>query len=191
MEDKLYDICVIRTDRKTVSVEVSRTGDVIVRAPRRMKQADIETFVGEKREWIESRLSAYEDDKKRAEMLGRADAGELSGAVYAKICARAAFYADMLHLSYGKITVRHQKTLWGSCSANGDLSFNCLLALVPDEVLDYVVVHELSHIKHRDHSARFWNTVGTVIPDYRERRRWLRDNGRVIMMRCCGDGEGG
>ena len=78
----------------------------------------------------------------------------------------------------GTITIREQKTRWGSCSAKGNLNFNWKLVLMPPEILDYVVVHELAHRLQMNHSAAFWAEVGKILPDYRERRQWLKVNGQ-------------
>jgi predicted metal-dependent hydrolase len=92
-----------------------------------------------------------------------------------------AYYAEKLGVSYGKITLRQQKTRWGSCAANGNLNFNWLLILAPPEVLDYVVVHELCHRREMNHSQAFWKEVEKILPDYRERQKWLKDNGWRLM----------
>ena len=86
-------------------------------------------------------------------------------------------------VTYGRITIRSQHTLWGSCSSKGNLNFNCLLMLTPPEVLDYVVVHELCHRKEMNHSARFWAEVEHVLSDYEIRRKWLRENGTALISR--------
>ena len=86
-------------------------------------------------------------------------------------------------VDYGRITIRAQHTRWGSCSAQGNLNFNCLLMLTPDDVKAYVVVHELCHRKEMNHSARFWAEVERVLPGYRESRRWLRENGGALICR--------
>ena len=94
---------------------------------------------------------------------------------------RVGYYAPLVGVSYGQITIRSQKTRWGSCSSKGNLNFNCLLLLAPPEVLDYVVVHELCHRKEMNHSPRFWAEVARVMPDYKVRRKWLKDNGNGLM----------
>lgn len=93
---------------------------------------------------------------------------------------QAAYYAASMGVSYGTIRIREQKTRWGSCSSKGNLNFNWKLLLAPPRVLDYVVVHELSHLKHMDHSPNFWNCVREVLPEFEEQRRWLREHGREL-----------
>ena len=88
---------------------------------------------------------------------------------------RVEYYARLMGISYGRITIREQKTRWGSCSGKGNLNFNWKLTLMPAELLDYVVVHELAHRKEMNHSRKFWKIVEQVLPDYRERRRRLRE----------------
>ncbi|MDY3888895.1 MAG: M48 family metallopeptidase, partial [Agathobacter sp.] len=83
---------------------------------------------------------------------------------------RVAYFADIMGVDYGRITIRMQKTRWGSCSSKGNLNFNCLLMLAPPEVIDYVVVHELCHRKEMNHSKAFWREVERVLPDYRSRK---------------------
>ena len=86
-------------------------------------------------------------------------------------------------VTYGRITIRNQKTRWGSCSAKGNLNFNCLLMLVPEDVRDYVVIHELAHRKYMNHSKNFWHEVESFMPDYNEKRKWLRAHGDELMQR--------
>ena len=78
------------------------------------------------------------------------------------------------------ITVRSQKTRWGSCGAQNDININFRLAFAPYAVLEYVVIHELCHIKHKNHSATFWNFVAQLMPDYRTQRKWLKHNGHTL-----------
>ena len=86
-----------------------------------------------------------------------------------------------MQVTYGRITIRDQKSRWGSCSGKGNLNFNWRLILAPEEVLDYVVVHELAHRLEMNHSVRFWGHVERVLPDYKDRRLWLRKNGDGLM----------
>ena len=83
-------------------------------------------------------------------------------------------------MDYGRIAIKAAKTRWGSCSAQGNLNFHWKLILMPPAILDYVVVHELAHRIEMNHSPRFWTQVERILPDYRERRRWLKENGGLI-----------
>jgi len=86
-------------------------------------------------------------------------------------------------VDYGRITIRSQRTRWGSCSAKGNLNFNCLLMLCPEEVRDYVVIHELCHRKELNHSPKFWAEVEKVCPDHARQRKWLKENGGSLIAR--------
>ena len=94
--------------------------------------------------------------------------------------ARAEFWAPLLGVGFGRVSVKDQRTLWGSCSREGNLNFNWRLALAPDEVLDYLVVHELAHRAQMNHSRRFWEVVERVCPEHRAHRRWLRKNAPAL-----------
>ncbi|KDR95004.1 hypothetical protein SAMN02745945_00630 [Peptoclostridium litorale DSM 5388] len=93
---------------------------------------------------------------------------------------RISFYEQHIPARHNSFRIKNQKTIWGSCSAKRNLNFNFRLVMAPVEILDYVVVHELCHIVHMDHSAVFWNLVGSIISDYNERRHWLRENGPML-----------
>lgn len=97
------------------------------------------------------------------------------------INARAAYWAAALGVRYNRVSVKAQRTLWGSCSRRGNLNFNWRLAEAPPETLDYVVIHELCHLREMNHSKRFWAHVEAACPDYMARRRWLRLNGTALM----------
>ncbi len=87
---------------------------------------------------------------------------------------RVAHYAGIMGIAYGRISMRNQRTRWGSCSSDGNLNFNCRLLYMPLELLDYVVVHELAHRRHMNHSAAFWSEVEKYLPDYKERKARLK-----------------
>ena len=175
------EVKVIRSDRKTIALEIGADG-LVVRAPRRISNTQIEEFLQKHRRWIEihtARSAAVSSLPK----LTPAELSELAARGRTVFEERAAFYAPQIGVTYGRITVRRQRSRWGSCSANGNLSFNCLLLLAPPEVLDSVVVHELCHRKEMNHSSRFYDEVLRVCPDYRKWYGWLRENGRGLMAR--------
>ncbi len=180
------EIEMIRSARKTISLEITQEGKILVRAPYRMTKGQIVAFVEEKQDWIEKhrRLVKERQSKKgQMERLAPEEIRALADQALKVLPARAAFFAPIVGVDYGRITIRNQKTRWGSCSSKGNLNFNCLLMLAPPEIQDYVVVHELCHRKEMNHSARFWTEVGKVLPDYREREKWLKENGAVLMAR--------
>lgn len=96
------------------------------------------------------------------------------------IRARVGYFATQVGRKPGRITIREQKTRWGSCSAQGNLNFNWRIMMAPPEIIDYLVVHELCHLVHLDHSPEFWNLVASIIPDYKARKDWLRKNGHQL-----------
>lgn len=93
---------------------------------------------------------------------------------------RTHYFAQQLNLRYQSIKVKYYKSKWGSCSIQGHIQYNYLLILAPPMIVDYIVVHELSHLKHHNHSPQFWQLVATLIPNYQECRRWLKDWGNLL-----------
>ena len=177
----MMDYQIIRSSRKTISLQITPDGKLVVRCPNRMKTADVQAFVESKRSWIEKHLQKSKDlsqpilTEEELQMLAVQARKELPFLVQ--------HYAAVLGVTYGRITIRSQKTRWGSCSGAGNLNFNCLLMLCPPEVRDYVVVHELCHRKQMNHSAAFWAEVERILPDYRGQRKWLKENGTALIAR--------
>lgn len=165
---------VVRSKRRTAAICVQEDGSVIVRAPYRLPHTAIESFVEKKREWIEAQQKRCGERRKNRLAISeeeRARGIEKAGEVIAR---QTAHFAEVMGVDYGRITIREQKTRWGSCSSAGNLNFNWKLILLPPEVLDYVVVHELAHRREMNHSEKFWRVVEQVLPDYKERREMLR-----------------
>ena len=170
---------IIRSRRKTLGLEVNAEG-VIVRAPLRISEAEIERFVKQRAGCIEKNLKKIEERKRALadiEPLAAEDIKELAERAIKVIPGRVEYYAKMLGVTYGRITIRNQRSKWGSCSSKGNLNFNCLLMLTPPEVIDSVVVHELCHRKEMNHSDRFYAEVLRVFPDYYKWNKWLKENG--------------
>ena len=179
------EIEVIRSRRKTLSVEI-RDGHLLVRAPLRISNTEISRFLQEKQEWIDKHLAGahvQEEAKKDIPLLTEVELRTLVQEAKRLIPDRVAYFARILGVSYGRITIRCQRTRWGSCSTRGNLNFNCLLMLAPRDVLDSVIVHELCHRKHMDHSAAFYQEVLRVLPDYKAQDKWLKSNGPLLMAR--------
>lgn len=179
------EISVIKSKRKSISIQI-KPNQVIIRAPQRMKNKDIENFVESKRDWIEKHLRSVLEKQKLLDSAEPYSAEEIKSFVAkAKeiIPRRVEFYAPKIGVNYNRISIRCQKTRWGSCSSKGNLNFNCLLVLLPDEIIDSVVVHELCHRKHMNHSPEFYAEIDKVFPDYKKCRQWLKENGNKYISR--------
>jgi predicted metal-dependent hydrolase len=98
------------------------------------------------------------------------------------VTARIRELSNIMEVEPNKISIRAQKTIWGSCSYDNNISINLKLALAPLEIIDYILVHELCHIKHKNHSSEFWLAVESVMPDYHVKRRWLKENGFSLLL---------
>ena len=161
---------VIRSHRKTVALQITAEGHLLVRAPWLLSDKSIREFVDSKSNWIEKnrkRVMAQPDP------LTPQQLSELKAKAAEVFARRVAYYAPQIGVTYGRITIRAQKTRWGSCSGKGNLNFNCRLLLAPPEVLDYVVIHELCHRKEMNHSPQFWALVEQFCPEYKTLRRNL------------------
>ena len=176
-------------------LEVRLDGSVIVRAPQRTSPALIRRFVEDKAEWIRTKQRSMElrraQEEKRKQESGQdklppitdEQVRKLADAAVRDLPQRARYWAPKVGVTYGRITIRNQKSRWGSCRSKGNLNFNCLLMLAPEGCRDYVVIHELCHRKHMDHSPEFWAEVERVMPDYKVFQKWLKDQGRILIQR--------
>ena len=178
---------VVYSRRRTLGLEVRADGRVILRAPKGLSNQAVMDFVKERQAWIVGKW--FETERIRRQKAERPprdyEQNPALEAQYRKearrrITERAAYFAEKMGVDYGRIAIKAAKTRWGSCSARGNLNFHWKLILMPPAILDYVVVHELAHRIEMNHSPRFWAQVERILPDYRERRRWLKENGGLI-----------
>ena len=165
----------IRSRRKTIAIQIDRDGQVIVRTPYGITKRQVEEFLDEKKDWLLQTRQRVE--KRKTEQIPISEEVRREGIERAKriFPERTAYFAKRMGVDYGRITIREQKTRWGSCSSKGNLNFNWKLVLLDPELLDYVVVHELAHRREMNHSKNFWKIVEAELPDYRERRRRLKE----------------
>lgn len=174
---------VVRSNRKTLAAQIKQN-KLIIRAPLQATNEDINRFMWENKKWIETNLAKAQAHQKAAESYHRLTYDEiqaLADRAMKVIPERVSHYAPLVGVTYGRITIRNQRSKWGSCSGKGNLKFNCLLMLTPPEVLDSVVVHELCHRKEMNHSDKFYAEVLRVFPDYWKWDQWLKDNGDILM----------
>lgn len=178
----MIDYKLVRTKRKTVALYVRQDGSVEVRAPHKVSKSYIDSFVEKKSDWIRTsldRISERRKEKKIIRLTGpEVKQYQVQFKEYLEI--RCKEIARIMGLQYGKIRVNKAKTILGSCNARADLSFTFRLIFAPKELIDYVIVHELSHIKEMNHSARFWAIVEEIMPDYKQRRKNLKEFQRRV-----------
>ncbi len=169
------------SDRKSLSLTVSDGGIIQVRAPYGLPRTFIEKFVREKQGWIRKQMEDVQEGmEKIGPPLTMPERGQYLSQAKEYFPERVAYYAQLLQVDVGRITIREQKTRWGSCSSKGNLNFNWRLMLAPEEIRDYVVLHEIAHRKELNHSPAFWKIVESVMPDYEDRKQWLKDHGREL-----------
>ena len=175
------DYKLVRSRRRSISLQITEEG-LVVKAPNWMPKAVIDAFVEQKRDWVEQQLEKFAAQLPEPGMVPLSEEQIKALAKQAKkvIPDRVAYYARLVGVTYGRISIRNQKTRWGSCSAQGNLNFNCILMRAPVEVLDSVIVHELCHRKHMNHSAAFYSEVRRVYPEYDKWHKWLKTNGKNL-----------
>ena len=147
--------------------------------PQGTSRASVQRLVEEKRLWIEEQRRRQVPRLRLDPSLVNESQARLAARKLVSTLAREE--AERIGVEYRRIRIGGQRTLWGSCSSRGTLSFNWRLVLAPFEVLDYVVVHELCHLRVPDHSRQFWALVEHHRPSWRRQRDWLRDNGAELL----------
>ena len=178
----------IRSKRKSYAISISPDGQITVRVPLVTSDREVRQILSQKQHWIVTKYLEQQEKQINKPVSGLTDAQRNALTQRYIVAAkeyfpkRAAYFRQFTGGTYNRITIRDQKTRWGSCSAKGTLSFNWRLMLAPPAILDYVVVHELCHLTHMNHSAAFWQAVEAVYPDYRSARRWLKEHGQELVL---------
>lgn len=184
-ENQTLVLSVVRSARKTIGLQVCENGDAVLRIPNQLSADALQKFLDSEHAWIWKKVKQMQMRMEQRQETGAVPVGELSRdeleKIKKKIESRVNAYKKVMGMTIGWITIRNQKTRWGSCSSKGNLNFNCLLMLAPPEVLDYVVVHELCHRKQMNHSKAFWAEVEKAFPDYKKSIKWLKEEGSQIM----------
>ena len=167
----------VRSKRKTLALYVRRDGRVEVRAPFRTGKSYIDDFVLKKQDWIENTQNKLRE-RQTAKKVIRLTAEEESR--YKKqakeyLRMKCLYFSQIMGFHPSEVKINSAKTRWGSCNRKGGVNFTYRLLFVPEELIDYVVVHELAHLKEMNHSDRFWSVVEQTMPDYKARRKRLRE----------------
>lgn len=181
LDKEEIEVEIIRSKRRSMAIQIRTDGSVVARVPMHASDRAIKRFVSAHARWIaDNRGQMFERRKKLADNPYDIPAWDSLSATDKKIAKQKImehvdYYARRMEIDYGSISMRNQKSRWGSCSSKGNLNFNYRLAYLPEELLDYVVVHELAHRRHMDHSAAFWEEVETYYPAYKKCRQMLND----------------
>lgn len=187
------EVTILRSKRKTISIQINPDLSLTVKAPIGASQKDIEKVLKEQEGWIQKhieQIKEYEAKMKESNEGSNENSyftpdeiRQLADQAMKYLPERVSHFSKIMGVSCGRLTIRNQRTRWGSCSSKGNLNFNCLLMLMPAAVIDYVVVHELCHLKEMNHSKAFWAEVEKVLPNYKEQVEWLKEHGGQIMKR--------
>ena len=178
IDDEEIYIEIRRSSRRSMGIEIRQNGQVIARVPSRIPDVRVTTFLEEHRDWIRQKLTMMEIKRTERCTTGAPVYDTLTAQdkeiIRKKITFSVEYYSKVMGVTFGRISIRNQKTRWGSCSSAGNLNFNYQLAYLPDELMDYVVVHELAHRRHMNHSKAFWQEVERYCPEYRKYRKALQ-----------------
>ena len=165
------DYKVVRTDRKTLALMVRKNGKLEVRAPLHTTEEHIAAFVQAHEDWARKHVARVLDSPPPQT---EEDIAALKAQARAVLPGKAAHYGAILGLQPSAIRITETRSRYGSCSSRKVISFSCFLMLCPEEAIDLVVVHELCHIREKNHGPRFYALLEHYLPDYRERKKLLR-----------------
>ena len=164
---------IIYSDRKTISLTV-KNGEITVRAPKKIPETRIDDFIKSHARWLEKALERDKIRTQRHSAPTEDEVKRLKKAAKSYMIEKTEYFANIMSLKYGRIIITSAKTRFGSCSSKGNISYSYLLMLYPEAAREYVIVHELAHLKEMNHSRRFYKIIEGVLPDYKERRRMLK-----------------
>ena len=181
-----YNVEVRRSKRKSAAIKITADMQIVVFVPLYVSDNEIERLVISKSKWIDEHMLKVQstiDERSKLEKITFEQVKELADQAVEYIPKRVKYYAEKENFVYNKITIKNLVSRWGSCSTKGNLNFNCLLMLMPDYVIDYIVVHELCHLREMNHSEKFWAEVEKIMPDYQRAELWLKQNGGNLIFR--------
>ncbi len=184
-----YNVEVRRSKRKSAAIKITADMQIVVYVSLYVSDNQIERMVISKSKWIDEHMLKVQstiDERSKLEKITFEQVKELADQAVEYIPKRVKYYAEKENFVYNKITIKNLVSRWGSCSTKGNLNFNCLLMLTPDYVIDYIVVHELCHLREMNHSEKFWAEVEKIMPDYQRAELWLKQNGGNLISRMRG-----
>ena len=167
----LFDYTLVRSDRRTVSIQVDRDCNITVRAPLKLSQKEIDNILLEKKVWLEKTIISQREKKKEIKEYSEADIKALRKKAKEIIPQKVKYYANIMQVEPASVKINSAKKRYGSCSGTNNLNFSLYLMDKDERFIDYVVVHELAHIKHHNHSKDFYKFIEQFMPDYKERMK--------------------
>lgn len=172
---------IIYSKRKTLCLEIGKNAELIIRAPKRLSESQIYKFIEKKNDWIKSRQAKKIASIAKAHKFASCIDIKISKSdAYNIISQRTKELASIYKFTYNTIKINNAKTRWGSCSAKNNINFTKKIAIIPNNIRDYIIIHELSHTIEKNHSHKFWGIVQSVIPDYKEQQKWLKESGYIL-----------
>lgn len=168
------DYRLIRSKRKTLALEVTKSGEIIVRAPMRCPERTISDFIRKHEKWLSEKLAAVETRRQNHPEPDEERIEKLREAAKSLLPERVAYFAEIMNVKPAGVKITSAKTRFGSCSGKNSICFSYRLMDYPPDAVDYVVVHELAHIVHKNHGADFYKLIESVMPDYKRREKLLR-----------------
>ncbi len=170
----MIDYRIIRSNRKTLSLEIKRSGEIVVRSPMHTTLAVIREFVDSHEDWVQKNLQKVKERENSRDDLTDEQIAELRAKAKEILPKKVEYFSQLTGLKCTGVKITSAKTRFGSCSGKNSICFSYHLMRYPEEAIDYVVLHELAHTKYHDHSWRFWMLVGLYMPDYKKRRQLLK-----------------
>jgi len=166
-----FEYEIIRSDRKTLAIQVDSSGNVIVRSPKNVSQKRIVKFLEDKSEWIEKTIISQKEKSANIRHFTDAEIKNMRKRAKEVLPVKVAYFAEIMGVKPKSIKINSAKKRYGSCSSVNNLNFSLYLMDKDERFIDYVVVHELAHIKHHNHSRQFYDFVYEFMPDYKERSK--------------------
>lgn len=165
---------IIYSDRRTLALEVTKECEVIVRAPKGISNLTIENFVEQHENWIEKAKLKTKNREQNTTQLTPEEEKELKVLAKEILPKKVQYYSDLMNLKPSVLHITSAKTRFGSCSGKNSISLSWRLMQYDEKAIDYVVVHELAHIKHHNHSKQFYSLIEKYMPDYKQRAKLLK-----------------
>ena len=167
----LFDYTLVRSRRKSVAIQVDADCNITVRAPLKLSQKEIDRILLEKKNWLEKTIINQREKKKNIKEYSDADIKALRKKAKEIIPGKVEYYARIMQVQPSSVKINSAKKRYGSCSGTNNLNFSLFLMDKDERFIDYVVVHELAHIKHHNHSKEFYKFIEKFMPDYKERMK--------------------